>query len=152
MQQVVLHVLLVDGRRALLHPAGEQVGHQGAQGALDVHALVLVEAVILDGDDRVLHVLRDLLSRHRVAALIVEPRDGLAGDVVDGGHPRRPPVRHVREVGLHRFIGACDGSARDSRDRGHGQGAEDSRQDSGEDDLDGGAEILRIIHALHPTG
>ena len=56
-QQVILHVLLIERRRALGHAAGEDVGGYRTEVALDVHAFVVIEAAILDGDDGVLHRL-----------------------------------------------------------------------------------------------
>lgn len=65
-QVVVLHVLLGDGRATLLALAGERV-EEGACGALQVDALVLVERLVLGGDEGVLHLLGDLGQVHVLA-------------------------------------------------------------------------------------
>jgi hypothetical protein len=77
LQQGLLDQLLGQRRPALLHAAGGQVGQQRAHGALDVEAVVVVEAGVLDGDHRLLHDLGDLVVLHRGAVLVVEPGDRL---------------------------------------------------------------------------
>ena len=57
----VLDELLRDGGAAEVVAHGEEHVHERAGGAVPVHALVLVKALILNGDGRVLHVLRDVL-------------------------------------------------------------------------------------------
>ncbi len=66
----VLDELLGDGGAAGagLH-AGEHL-HEGTGGAVPVHALVLVEALVLDGDQRLLHIFGDLVDI-RPDALVV---------------------------------------------------------------------------------
>jgi hypothetical protein len=54
------------GRRALL------VRHEGPHDALQVDALVVEEALVLRGEDRVLHDLRHVGERDVVAVLVVE--------------------------------------------------------------------------------
>jgi len=46
---------------------------------------VVVEAAVLDGDHGVLHVMGDLVGPDLVAALVVEPGEGIAVAVGDGG-------------------------------------------------------------------
>ncbi|CAD5951088.1 protein of unknown function [Streptomyces sp. KY75] len=58
-QVVVLHVLLGDGRATLLALAAERV-EQRAGRALEVDAVVLVEGLVLRGDEGVLHLLGHL--------------------------------------------------------------------------------------------
>ncbi len=55
-----LDELLRDGRAALGAAVLGQVGHERAGDAADVDAVVGVEALVLHGDDRVLHHRRDL--------------------------------------------------------------------------------------------
>jgi hypothetical protein len=55
----LLHVLLGD-RGAALHALALEVGDQRAGQAVHVDALVLVEPVVLDRDDRLLQQGRDL--------------------------------------------------------------------------------------------
>ena len=70
----VAHVLLGQGRGALTRAAGV-VGDQGSHHAGGVDALVLVETLVLHGDDRVLHVDRDLAQGHHDSVLRVELGD-----------------------------------------------------------------------------
>jgi hypothetical protein len=67
----VLDELLGDGRAALDGLAVQHVLHERAADAADVDAGVLVEAAILDGDDRVAHVRRDVAVVDEDAALVV---------------------------------------------------------------------------------
>ena len=86
----VLDELLGDGRGALGRAAGEQVGGRGARHALDVDAVVLVEAPILDRDGRLLHVGGDVARVHQDALIVVEQRPDLVALVVDDDRvPRR---------------------------------------------------------------
>jgi hypothetical protein len=62
----------VRGRAALPHVAGGDVGHQRAQRALHVQAVVLVEARVLDVDQRLLHHLGDLVAGDDGAVVLVE--------------------------------------------------------------------------------
>lgn len=66
-----------DGRCALAFHAA-QVGNARPQNAQVVHAAVLVEAVVLDGQYRVLHHLRDLFDGREVAALFAKLAHQLA--------------------------------------------------------------------------
>jgi hypothetical protein len=69
--QGVLDELLGDGRAALDRLAAHHVLDEGAADAADVDARVLVEAAVLDGDDRIAHVGRDVPVAHEHAALVV---------------------------------------------------------------------------------
>ena len=57
----VLNELLGDGRTAVLVIAHQPVDNR-TERALPVHAVVLVEAFVLDGHDRVFQILRDILA------------------------------------------------------------------------------------------
>ena len=57
----VLDQLLRDRRAAEVVLHAEEHVHEGARGAVPVDALVLIEALVLDGDGRVFDVLRDIL-------------------------------------------------------------------------------------------
>ncbi|CAO0830651.1 hypothetical protein SMICM17S_01493 [Streptomyces microflavus] len=81
----VLHVLLGEGRRALRGPAGLHVAVHRAQDALEVDRPVLVEAGVLDRDDRVLHVRGDVLERDHGPVARVDRRDRTAVAVQDRG-------------------------------------------------------------------
>ena len=79
----VLHELLGDRRATLRGAALEHVLHERAPDAGVVHALVRVEAPVLDRDHGVLDVRRDLALAHQDAVLVAgELRDLLAGQVV----------------------------------------------------------------------
>ena len=69
--QRVLDELLRDGGAALRTRAQLHVGEQRAGHAAQVDALVLVEALVLDRDDRVLHRRRDLVGGDEDAVLVV---------------------------------------------------------------------------------
>ena len=101
---IVLHVLLVECRGALFDLSAGGVGQERSECALPVHALVVGETFVLDGDDRELHLVGDLIAGDFEAALLVQPCDRvsgcvdhgrnagnnslgqLGGDVVDGAH------------------------------------------------------------------
>jgi hypothetical protein len=88
-QEKVLGDLLGDGRGAARHLARLHAleGHRGE--AQDIDAEVLLEAAILDGDERRRHVIGELAQRDRLAAGLAAVGDELA---VRGEHPdvRRP--------------------------------------------------------------
>ena len=58
--QDVLHILLGDGAGTLRGPAVLAVAHQRPHDALEVDAVVLIEARVLDRDDGLLHHVGDL--------------------------------------------------------------------------------------------
>ena len=62
-----------------------EVRKTGANDADRVHAAVLVEALVLDGDDAVDEVRRDPRQRHDLAVLEIEVREELAVGGVDLG-------------------------------------------------------------------
>jgi hypothetical protein len=101
----VLDELLGDRRPALHRPAARDVLPQRAGGAAQVDALVLVEALVLDRDDRVLHRGRDVLRRDDDPAEVGQRREVLAVHV---GQQRvlRPlelrAVLELRQVGCDR--------------------------------------------------
>ena len=77
----VLDELLGQGGAALDVPAGKHEQH-AVDGAPPVHAVVLVEPLILNGDRRIDQVLGDLIQGHPDPVLI--PVQGLHGLVVVG--------------------------------------------------------------------
>ena len=97
----VLHELLGDRRAALGGVLLQDVLPHGPSDAPEVHALVLVEAAVLDRDHRVLHVRRDLAGGEEDAVLRVgQPRYLLSPVIrVDGRVPGRPELGHVLERG-----------------------------------------------------
>ncbi len=85
LDEVVLHQLLGERGGALGDPAALRVLVQGAQHALEVDRAVLVEARVLDRDDRLLHVRRNVLEVHHRTVAGVDGRDLVALAVQDGG-------------------------------------------------------------------
>ena len=69
--QQVLHDLLGDGRAALRAPGLREVADEGADQAALVDALVLVEALVLGGDEGIAHLLRDIGERNPHPALVL---------------------------------------------------------------------------------
>ena len=78
-QEQVLRHLLGDRRAALHHVIGARVLDDGAQGAHDVDAEMLVEARILGGERGVDDIRRDFLERDGVVLPDAAPADDLAG-------------------------------------------------------------------------
>ena len=78
--QRVAHVLLGD-RRSALAAAVAQVRHERASNTRGIDAVVLVEALIFDRDDRLLHHVSDVGAGHHDALLVVEVRDHAAGRI-----------------------------------------------------------------------
>ena len=71
-QERIFHVLLGD-RRTTRKPARGEIGDQRADGALHVNAVVLVKTPILNCDDGVFHMLRDLIGAHVDPVFNIEP-------------------------------------------------------------------------------
>ena len=88
-----------DRRAALGGAAAREVVEEGAPDAAQVDAVVLVEALVLDGDDRVLHRQRDVVGRDDDPALVGERREVLAADVDEDGVLRRLELGLVLELG-----------------------------------------------------
>jgi hypothetical protein len=129
--QGVLDVLLRQ-RGAALHLTARQVGNNRAQRAANVQGPVLIEAGILNRDDGVAHIRRDLAVGHRHAVNVVRVIVGnqAAGRVED--------FRARRQLGQRRDLqaieglrGVPDGDARCSHQRqddGAREQAGDGRQ------------------------
>jgi len=106
-----------DGRGALtLHAA--DVGNAGAQDAQIVHATVLVEASVFDGEHGILHDLGDLVDRGQVAAFFAKLAHQHAIGGVDPQRQLGPVVGQVRDVGQ---VGVSHhhGHTRDEHDAQH---------------------------------
>jgi hypothetical protein len=98
----VLDELLRDRRAALDGAAVADVGPQRARGAAQVDAVVLVEALVLDRDDRVLHRQRDVRRRDDDPALVGERCEVVAADVDEQrvlGALELAPVLELGQVG-----------------------------------------------------
>ena len=103
------HVLLGDRRAALFDGAGLDVALQGAADGAVVDAVVVVEPVVLDGDDGVADVERDLGERDRLPVLAgIQGGDQAAVGGEDLGGLRRRRDR----VQIHRI---CAGGAPEHR-------------------------------------
>lgn len=121
-QEVLLHHLLGDGGPALADLAGADVEQRGAHQAAEAHALVQVEALVLDGDHGLAHVGGDLLQRHLAA---VDVALQLGQDVpVAVVHVRLAGQRAKRRDRRRRVVGGDE--LRDLRGGGdaHGGGAD----------------------------
>ncbi len=66
-QEKILHQLLRERRSALAHVARMEIDVRGLDGADDVDAVMLVEAMIFCGEDRVDHRWRNLAEAHQPA-------------------------------------------------------------------------------------
>ena len=64
----VLHDLLGDRRAAARRGTGE-LAENGSRRALPVHAVVAFKALVLNGDERLLHMLGDVVDTHERAVL-----------------------------------------------------------------------------------
>ena len=123
-EQRQLDQLAGDGGRALQAAAHDVVKHRAGH-ALDVHAVVLPEACVLDGDDRVDQLLGNVLVVHVDAVLrTLEVGDEVAVLVVDeGGEGLRADLFDVQlRAGVHPGLchaahQACCGQ----RDQQHGE-------------------------------
>jgi hypothetical protein len=90
---------------------------QGACGALEVDGAVLVEPVVLDRQDGLLHHRRDLVQRDGNPVLVVEGRERGAGGVDDPGllgkglHVElgRQVGERVRALACRQAERCCDG-------------------------------------------
>ena len=78
--QRVTHVLLGD-RRSALAAAVAQVRHERTSDTRGIDTVVLVEALIFDRDDCLLHHVSDVGAGHHDALLVVEVRDHAAGRI-----------------------------------------------------------------------
>ena len=130
--QRVAHVLLGD-RRSALAAALAQVRHERTGDTRGIDAVVLVEALIFDRDDRLLHDVSDVGAGHHDALLVVEVRDHAAGRIEELGLLGRGHGLHVTgqlvEDGRDRLRGQRGGSrdgdehagCDDAHERGHAQ-------------------------------
>ena len=112
--------LLRDRAAALLAPARSQIEERRAGDSDRIDAEVMVEAVILDRDDRVLEVGGDLLERH-VLPLLVERKPFTSQRVVE----HRPAHASIEVVDRD---GVTSGPDEDQRREDDGDGAADGDQ------------------------
>ncbi len=124
----VAHELHGQRRAALDVLLGLEVLDRGADDALEVHALVLVEAPVLDGDRRLADDVGDLVGVHRRAqdVGVDEAQPGLAVGRVDARG--RPELDRLLRRQRRRAVGDVDDPRhrRDPRDghAGHDQSEE----------------------------
>ena len=128
-----------DGRCALRAVALAEVGETGAERAEVVDATVLVEAGILDREDRVLHDLGDLRDRHEVAPLLAEFTEENAVRGEDAHRQLRPIVGEAVDLGQ---VGVGD-RQRDGGDQHDCQRRRGRQAEQGDDDADDHAEPFR---------
>jgi hypothetical protein len=115
-----------DGRGALAASLRAQVGGGGSHHAHVVDAAVLVEAIVLRGQDRRLHHLRHFLDLHDGALLLAELADQVALRGIDaqrdlrtviGEHLEAGQVRPQQDDGKRRYAGSHE-DERDGYERG----------------------------------
>ena len=125
--------LLGDGGAAARVTAARDLAHHGAHDALGVDAVVVVEALVLGCDDALLHVVGDLVERHRAAVLQIVGRDLGAVGVVDARGLRDEVgvgggvVGEVLEPGAHE--GAQRERERDAEKSDETEHARDAKSD-----------------------
>ena len=95
----VLDELLGDRRAALDRLLGEDVLVEGAADAADVDAVVGVEALVLDRDDRVLHHRRDLRLLEQDPVLVAGQQAEALAAAVDDDRVLRGGLLERRQVG-----------------------------------------------------
>ena len=88
-QEQILGELLGEGRAALRGAAMQHVAHAGAQDAPRIDAVMRVEAAVLDGDERLRHVIRQFAQRHLGAAHVAAGGERRAVEAEDQ-HRGRP--------------------------------------------------------------
>ncbi len=130
----VLHVLLGQGRTALRAAVARRVADRRAQEAAGIDAAVVVEAPVLDGDDRLAHHERHCGQRYLDAVLLVDGRDHRAVRREDARplrERRRDELRGQRLVVLDRRAGRDARSAheRQGRSRHHHAGHDAHEQE-----------------------
>ncbi len=123
----VLDELLGDRRGALRGALAEDVLDQGAPDALEVDAVVLVEARVLDRDHRVLDVGGDLPRAEQDLVLVAgQGADRLAGGVEDLAVLRRLELGEV--VDRRQVLGDRHHHPEDHRDEGQDAEAEQTKR------------------------
>ncbi len=152
----VLHVLLGERRGALGDAAARRVLVDRAQHALQVDRAVLVEAVVLDVDQRGLHQRGYLVARHDRTVPAVDGGDHAAVRVVDGRSLRergRGEVARQAVEARHGFLGPQPRTAyRGQRQPGgdHTGDRADGDQLGGEPDPVYEGARVRRRHAVEP--
>ena len=117
--QEILHHLLGDGRSALGPARAGEVRDHGADQAALVDALVLVEALVLGGDERLLDMDRNVAQRHPDAAIAFrQVGEALALAVEHAAGPggaQRLEAGGIRQVGHRLVVETDDGADVDGR-------------------------------------
>ena len=143
--QRVTHVLL-GNRRSALAAAVAQVRHERTSDTRGIDAVVFVEALIFDRDDRLLHHVSDVGAGHHDALLVVEVRDHAAGRIEElrllgRGHGLQVTGQLVEDGGDRLRCqrgGPRDGDEHAGRDdaheRGHAQERQQQREQLGRSD------------------
>ncbi len=113
-QKQILRQLLGDGGAALAHAAVQDVGDERARDAEGVDAVVLVEAAVLDGDEGLRHVTRQVLERQRLAGEVAAARQRAALGIDD--LDRRRPLGDFERLDRRQMRADIDHGA-DAADR-----------------------------------
>ena len=128
-QEALAGELLGQGAAALRQATLAQVGERRAGDAHDVDAAVAAEPLILDGEQRLDQVRRDIGQRHVEAAFVEDgERRGVGGVVEDGGlgHLAHPPhvldARQADEQLMDAPLRAGDGRRLRQRHQGRDDG------------------------------
>ena len=105
--QQILHHLLGDGRAALRPSRIGEIADEGADDAAFVDAVVLIEALVLGGDERLLHEIGNIGERHPDAAVagLVHVGEFVALAVEHRAHARQFLALERVELALVRQIG-----------------------------------------------
>ena len=115
---------------------------------MEVHAFVIIKALVFNGDDGVFHGLRDLLAFHRVAALAEDISHVRALGVFDRGDAWNIAGSQILQVRLHGFVSAGNRHAGNAREGGKSQGDERAYQDRRQGYL---GQRFDDSHAPYPT-
>ena len=137
-QDRVAHQLLRDGRGAL--GAACQLGEDGADDALRVDAVVLVETLVLDVHGRLEDVVGDLVALDGAAVLQVELYERRVVGRVDGGG-----LGHEVRVG-RLVVGQVGQPARDQRAQGDGERGGQQGDESEEADDAESHDVCARVH------
>ena len=82
-QKQILRQLLGDGGAALAHAAVQDIGDERARDPEGVDAVVLVKAAVLDGDEGLRHVTRQVLERQWLTGEVAAARQRAALGIDD---------------------------------------------------------------------
>ena len=141
-QEQIFGELLRQRRAALDHAAGLGVGDEGARGAGDVDAEMVVEAAVLGGEHRLDQIVGKLVERHRIVMPYAAGADLVAVAVEEGdGELRLLEPVVVRGLAERRH-----------GERQHQNGAGGAERGAFRDDFVEGARPAGDVEAVHEGG